>query len=79
MALLSYKQLAKIDKNKYSVHRDANWTYSVFRDNCGKKYFQIDTYGSEDRKMPNKISQSLQFDEETALYLINVIKNEFNL
>ncbi|GIO98304.1 hypothetical protein J14TS5_33900 [Paenibacillus lautus] len=79
MALLCHKQMTKIDKTRISIHQTVRGTYSVFRDSYGRKYFQIDTYGSEDREIPNKISQSLQFDEETALFLIQLIKKEFKI
>lgn len=79
MALLCHKQLTKVDKTRVSVHKTVRGTYSIFRDSCGKKYFQIDTYGSEDREILNKISQSLQFDEETAFFLIQLLKSELDL
>lgn len=79
MALLCHKQMTKVDKTRISVHEAVRGTYSIFRDSSGRRYFQIDTYGSEDRKTPDKISQSLQFDEETAFFLIQLIKNELNL
>lgn len=79
MALLSHKRITKLEKTKITVHQNVIGTYSVFKDNNGKKYFQIDTYGSKDRQIPNKISQSLQFDAETALYLIGILKKELEL
>jgi hypothetical protein len=79
MALLSYKQLEKIIKSKNSVHKPVQGTYLIFSDSTGKKYFQIDTYGSEEREYPNKISQSLQFDEETVRYIVRLLKKEFDI
>jgi hypothetical protein len=38
---------------------------------------QLDTYGSEDRKSPGKVSQSLQLDEERALELIAILVRTF--
>lgn len=45
----------------------------------GEKYVQIDTYGRIDRENPEKISQSIQFDKETATFLVNLLKEEFEL
>ncbi len=53
-------------------------TYSTFDIN-GEKYFQIDTYGSNDREIPEKISQSFQLDRKAAEYLVNLIIKEFDL
>ncbi|MFD2380697.1 hypothetical protein ACFSWD_06520 [Paenibacillus xanthanilyticus] len=68
--------MTKTDKTRVHVHQIVKGTYSVFTDECGKKYFQIDTYGTESREILGKISQSIQFDEESALYLIQLIKKE---
>lgn len=79
MALLDHKKLSKINKSSVSIHKFVEGTYTVFTAENGKKYFQLDTYGSEDRKIQNKISQSIQFDEDTAKYLIKLIKNELGI
>jgi hypothetical protein len=78
MALIKANKLLRLDKTRNTIHKVANGTYTDFEYN-GKKYFQIDTYGSEDRKMTEKISQSIQFDKETAEFLIDLLKKEFNL
>ena len=44
----------------------------------GKHYVQIDMYGRSDGEMPGKISQTVQLDEESAKYLFELIKNEYN-
>ncbi|NLY19442.1 MAG: methionyl-tRNA formyltransferase [Clostridiaceae bacterium] len=76
MAFIHAKQFNKIEKNRNSVHKPADATYTTF-EHRGKKYFQIDTYGSADRLMPEKVSQSIQIDEEMARKLIDVLKHEF--
>ena len=53
-------------------------TYSTF-DSYGEHYVQLDTYGRSDREQPGKISQSIQFDRETASYFVNLLKGEFGL
>ena len=54
-----------------------NATYTVFEKD-GKKYLQIDTYGRIERENPEKISQSIQLDKETARFLTDLIETEFD-
>lgn len=78
MARLDLKTIKKIDKERNSVHTKVATTYSVF-DEAGKRYVQIDTYGKTDRAIPEKISQSIQFDHESAEYFVKLLVKEFNL
>lgn len=75
MALI--RNLTKVSKN-HKVHNYTDAHFDSFNDG-GKKYLQIDTYGSDDRQKPGKVSQSLQIDEEVAKRLIDIIKNEFGI
>ena len=45
----------------------------------GEKYVRIQTFGSEDRKDKGKQSQVLHLNKETAIVLIQYLKNSFNL
>ena len=36
-------------------------------------------YGTNKRQNQNKVSQSIQLNRDTAQYLINILKNNFNL
>ncbi len=45
----------------------------------GGKLLQLDTFGSADRKNPDKVSQSLQLNEQGARELINILEREFGL
>lgn len=58
------------------MHETAEATYTVFESE-GKKYFQIDTYGSKDRKDKGKICQSIQLDSENAAILIKMLIDNF--
>lgn len=78
MALIKKENLEKLEKTRNTIHQPVQATYTVFEKN-GEKYFQIDTYGSPDREMPEKISQSIQVDKKMAEYLINLLKAEFKL
>lgn len=50
-----------------------------FVDYYGVKYFQIDMYGSDSRKVKGNVSQTIQIDKENAIKLIELLKTEFNL
>lgn len=77
MALITFSKIAKINKNSH-IQKETECTYNVFYfdDN---KYIQFDTYGTSERKTSPKSSQTIQFSRETAKYLINILKNEFDL
>ena len=77
MARLNLDTIKKIDKDRVSVHTKVTSTYSVFEEN-GNRYVQIDTYGRSDRVVPEKISQSIQFDKESAKFIVNLLVDEFN-
>lgn len=38
---------------------------------------QLDTYGSADRKLAQKVSQSIQLDREGALELLRIMETAF--
>jgi len=78
MALISKANFEKITKERNYVHEPVKATFTTFVDG-DKKYFQIDTYGSDSRKMKEKISQSIQVDKDMALELIKIISKEFDI
>lgn len=55
------------------VHDPVDCTFSIFTNSEGKKYLQLDTYGSSSRKLKGKKSQSLQFDENSLQKLKTII------
>lgn len=62
MALI--RELEHLVMERNSIHQKVDATYSTFVDDLGNKFFQIDTYGSPDRKIAGKKSQTMQFDSE---------------
>ncbi len=52
-------------------------TYSVFQDDEGNTYLQIDTYGSPARALKGEKSQSIQFDYDSAGELMEIIGRVF--
>ena len=71
MAQISLESIKKIEKNRNTVHEKVHTTYTVFEMD-GKKYVQFDTYGRIDRENPEKISQSIQLDKETASFIVKL-------
>ncbi|MBQ9849813.1 MAG: methionyl-tRNA formyltransferase [Clostridia bacterium] len=78
MAQIDLNNIKKIEKNRNFIHDKVYTTYTVFSD-LGDKYFQLDTYGRIDRENPEKISQSIQLDRDTAKFLVNLLIKEFDL
>ncbi|MCM3572275.1 hypothetical protein M3172_03670 [Mesobacillus subterraneus] len=70
MALI--KKMVKVERNA-SVHKEVQADYQVFEIK-GKKYLQINSYGSATRKDVGKLSQSMQFNEDSIRQLINLLK-----
>ncbi len=77
MAQLDLNNIEKLDKARSTVHDKVYTTYTCF-EQYGDKYVQIDTYGKSDRDMPGKISQSVQFNKETAKFLVELLIKEFD-
>jgi hypothetical protein len=60
-----------------SYHSEVNGSYSIILDKSGKKYLQIDTYGSTNRKILGKKSQTIRFSPEAVKVLAKIISKEF--
>ena len=43
----------------------------------GKRVLQLNSYGSDERHVPGKLSQTLQFTEESAQQLYRILRAEF--
>ena len=61
MALVRSLKAQPLEKG--SPHSEVECTYSIV-DEEGKRYLQIDTYGSKKRKIPGKKSQSMRLAPE---------------
>lgn len=64
-------------KENQRPHDPVDCLYSIFVGADGKKYLQLDTHGRADRKMPGKISQTLQFDEVSGRALKSLLELAF--
>lgn len=78
MAQISIESIKRIEKERNSVHDKVSATYTVFEQD-GAKYVQLDTYGRIGRENPEKISQSIQVDKETAELIVALLIKEFEL
>lgn len=78
MAQISLENLKKIEKSRNTVHEKVETTYTIFEQD-GEKYVQFDTYGRVSRERPEKISQSFQLDRSTALFLVYLLRAEFEI
>ncbi len=66
------------NQNRVSKHKDAETIYFSTEIN-GEKIFQLSTLGSSTREVKGAVSQTLQFDKNSAIELIEILKKEFEL
>src|SRR3954453_7185856 len=64
-------------KERQSVHRPTRCLYTIVDAPGGERYLQLDTVGSEDREIPEKVSQSIQFDQQAAGQLLKLLLRTF--
>ncbi len=58
-------------------HKEVAATYAIVRGEGGERCLQIDTYGSADREMPGKKSQSIRLTPEAIAQLRELIDRHF--
>ena len=75
MALI--QSFERVTKERQHVHKPTRCHASDFVGAGDKRYLQLDTYGTDDREFPEKVSQAIQLDEESARQLIELIKATF--
>jgi hypothetical protein len=71
----------KLEENNLErprVHEEVDCTYTAFSE-AGRRYFQLDTYGSRTRELKGKKSQTIQLGEGAARALVELLKREFRL
>ncbi|MEG0681243.1 MAG: methionyl-tRNA formyltransferase [Eubacterium sp.] len=78
MALLKKDSFDRIEKNRNTIHKAVRASYTDFLEN-DSIVFQIDTYGTAGRAMPEKASQSLQINKDMAVCLIDLLQKTFKL
>jgi hypothetical protein len=75
MALVT--RLEKSQTPVGSIHRTHLVAHYKSAGQGEARLFQIDTYGSENRQIPGKTSQTLQFSRDSAYQLYQALKAEF--
>jgi hypothetical protein len=74
MALVT--EIKQIEK-KGMPHDPSECSYFVVESKDGSRLLTIETYGSDRRKMPGKVSQSIQFGEQGARRLRELLELVF--
>ena len=78
MAQINLNNIKRIEKQRNTVHDEVYSTYSVFEID-GERYVQLDTYGRVGRENPEKPSQTIQLNRDTAKFLVDLLSREFDL
>lgn len=58
-------------------HQPTDATWAFVGDSSGEPIVQIDTYGSDQRKLRGKSRQSIQVDREMAKQLVEVLRRAY--
>jgi hypothetical protein len=74
MALIA--EFTELQKERNQVHGAVECGYTVFEEG-GFRYLQLDTYGSLERQIPGKTSQSIQLSAASAAELKALIEKTF--
>lgn len=70
-------KIERINLERNSVHGLVECTYTAFDGDDGERYLQLDTYGSPNRALQGKKSQSIQFNKESAKAIFEILKSEY--
>jgi hypothetical protein len=76
MAMATVRHLEHQELGHLAPHTETNCTYTVVKAE-GETYLQIDTYGSPERQIEGKKSQSIRFSQEAIAELIVIIDRYF--
>ena len=74
MALIN--QMVQENKSRYNIHKKTECNYYILVES-GEKYLQLDTFGSNDREIAGKVSQSIQFSPDAIKQLKKILDREF--
>jgi hypothetical protein len=70
------REFQQVGSDKNGVHKPVTCGWRTF-DADGQTILQLDTYGSDQRQIPNKVSQSIQLDRMAAEVLLRLIRDTF--
>ncbi|WP_445166993.1 hypothetical protein ACTXG7_24720 [Mycolicibacterium sp. Dal123E01] len=74
MALI--REFHNVVSDRQDVHKPVSCGWRTFHAG-GDTILQLDTYGSDQRKIANKVSQTIQLDRDGAVFLLNLIREAF--
>lgn len=74
MALV--RKMERIADLAEARHREVDCTYAIWTDDQGSRWLQIDTYGSSQRKLVGKKSQTMRFGPEALAQLRRIVMEE---
>ena len=69
-------KLVESFKESIRIHKEVECNYFILEID-GDKLLQIDTYGSDERQIPGKVSQSIQFSPEAIIELKELLNSKF--
>ena len=72
MALI--RKLEHESSEKRATHKPVRCTFSIVTDSEGTRLLQLDTYGSPDRQIKDKKSQSIRFSKDALSQLIALVR-----
>lgn len=77
--MATIRELVEKPLEVQAKHTEVEATYSVVQGEGGETCLQIDTYGSKERAIPGKKSQSLRFTPEALRQLRDVLSRHFGM
>jgi len=75
MAIVRHLEEKQLDVE--AAHTETECTYSIVQTKDGTRFLQVDTYGSSERKIAGKKSQSVRFAPEAVRQLVDIINAHF--
>jgi hypothetical protein len=72
--IVSFKEIPGPIRSR--PHSEVECGYTILTED-GRTLLQLETYGSDRRQIPGKVSQSIQIDEEAARMLSSLIRRTF--
>ena len=75
--MATVRHLERIQLQVEAKHTDAEATWSIVKDRDGETYLQIDTYGSNERKLVGKQSQSIRLSADAIKELRDILATHF--
>jgi hypothetical protein len=70
------RKLERVSTLAEGKHLEVDCTYAVVVDDNGRRWLQVDTYGSKQRKLLGKKSQTIRFSPEAIAQLRKILTAE---